>query len=79
MVGRLDLSAFEQDYQEVRLPAYAPALLVNVWLYAYALGITWCRLERRVRDARRFYYLAGGGSPTCDLHRVSQARSESSQ
>jgi transposase len=43
VVERLDLSAFQQDYQEEGRRAYAPALLVRVWLYAYALGITSCR------------------------------------
>jgi transposase len=65
VVERLDLSAVAQDYPEEGWPAYAPTLLVNVWLYAYALGTTSCwRLERRVREDRGLCYLAGGGSPT---------------
>jgi NAD(P)-dependent dehydrogenase (short-subunit alcohol dehydrogenase family) len=39
VVERLDLRAFEQDYEEEGWPAYAPALMVKVWLYAYALGV----------------------------------------
>ena len=39
-VERLDLGAFEQGYVEQGRPAYHPALLLNVWLYAYALGVT---------------------------------------
>jgi transposase len=39
VVEQLDLSAFEQAYHEEGRPAYAPTLLLKVWLYAYALGI----------------------------------------
>jgi transposase/IS5 family transposase len=64
VVERLDLSAFEQDYEEEGRPAYAPALLVKVWLYAYALGVTSCRrLEQRVREDLGFRYLAGAAQP----------------
>src|SRR5499427_467081 len=64
VVERLDLSALEQDYEEEGRPAYAPALLVKVWLYAYALGITSCRrLEQRVREDLGFRYLAAGAQP----------------
>jgi len=64
VVERLDRSAFEQDYEEEGRPAYAPALLIKVWLYAYALGITSCRrLEQRVREDLGFRYLAGGAQP----------------
>jgi len=64
VVEQLDLSAFEQDYHPEGRPAYAPALLVKVWLYAYALGITSSRrLEQRVREDLGFRYLAGGAQP----------------
>jgi transposase len=64
VVERLDLSGFEQDYHEEGRPAYPPALLVKVWLYAYALGITSSRrLEQRVREDLGFRYLAGGAQP----------------
>jgi transposase len=64
VVEQLDLSAFEQDYHEEGRPAYAPALLVKVWLYAYALGLTASRrLEQRVREDLGFRYLAGGAQP----------------
>jgi transposase len=64
VVERLDLSAFEQDYEEEGRPAYAPALRVKVWRYAYALGITSCRrLEQRVREDLGFRYLAGEAQP----------------
>jgi transposase len=59
-----NLSALEQAYEEEGRPAYAPALMVEVWLYAYALGITSCRrLEQRVREDLGFRYLAGGTQP----------------
>jgi transposase/IS5 family transposase len=64
VVERLDLTALEQDYEEEGRPAYAPALLLKVWLYAYALGVTSCRrLEQRVREDLGFRYLAGGAQP----------------
>ena len=64
LVARLDLRAFEQDYEEEGRPAYAPALLVSVWLYAYALGITSSRrLEQRLREDLAFRYLAAGAQP----------------
>jgi transposase len=64
VVECLDLSGFEQDYGEEGPPAYAPALMVKVWLYAYALGVTSSRrLEQRVREDLAFRYWAGGASP----------------
>jgi transposase len=63
-VEQLDLSAFEQGYREEGHPAYHPALMLKVWLYAYALGITSSRrLEQRVREDLAFRYLAGGAQP----------------
>src|SRR3990172_300468 len=64
VVERLDLSGVEQDYVEEGPPAYAPGLMVKVWLYAYALGVTSSRrLEQRVREDLAFSYLAGGANP----------------
>jgi transposase len=64
VVERLDLSDFERAYDEEGQPGYHPALLVSVWLYAYALGITSSRrLEQRVREDLGFRYLAGGAQP----------------
>src|SRR5438445_13796139 len=37
-VEALELSAFEQGYADDGRPAYHPALMLKVWLYAYALG-----------------------------------------
>ena len=64
VVERLDLSAFTKEYGEEGRPAYHPALLVKVWLYAYALGVTSSRrLEQRVCEDLGFRYLAGGAQP----------------
>jgi len=64
VVEQLDLSGFEQDYGEEGPPAYAPALMVKVWLYAYALQVTSSRrLEQRVKEDLAFRYLAGGVTP----------------
>jgi len=63
-VDRLDLSAFTAAYSEEGQPGYHPALLVGVWLYAYALGVTSSRrLEQRIREDLGFRYLAGGAQP----------------
>jgi len=34
VVERLELSGFEHEYGEEGPPAYAPGLMVKVWLYA---------------------------------------------
>jgi transposase len=61
VVRRLDRSAFEEAYSEEGGVLYAPELMLNVWLYGYALGITWARLiERRMVEDLAFRYLAGG-------------------
>src|ERR1700676_32307 len=63
-VERLDLSSFERAYGDEGHPAYHPALMLKVWLYAYALGVTSSRrLEQRVREDLAFRYLAGGAQP----------------
>jgi transposase len=64
VVEKLDLSEFEKAYVEEGPPAYAPALMVKVWLYAYALQVTSSRrLEQRIREDLAFRYLAGGATP----------------
>ena len=63
-VEKLDLREFEQSYSDEGHPAYHPALLLKVWLYAYALGVTSSRrLEQRIREDLAFRYLAGGAQP----------------
>ncbi|MBZ5671775.1 MAG: transposase [Acidobacteriia bacterium] len=64
VVERLDLSAFEEEYGEEGRLAYAPALMLKLWLYAYGLQVTSSRrLEQRVREDLAFRYLAGGATP----------------
>ena len=61
LVAGLDLSGFEAAYSEEGGELYAPELMLSVWLYAYALGISSARLvERRLREDLGFRYLAGG-------------------
>lgn len=63
-VEKLDMREFEAAYSEEGHPAYHPALLLKVWLYAYALGVTSSRrLEQRIREDLAFRYLAGGAQP----------------
>ncbi len=61
MVERLDLSEFERAYSDEGGVLYAPALMLKVWLYAYALGMTSARrLEQRIVEDLALRYLAGG-------------------
>ena len=63
-VEKLDLREFTASYSDEGHPAYHPALLLKVWLYAYALGVTSSRrLEQRIREDLAFRYLAGGAAP----------------
>ena len=59
-------------------PAYHRALLLKVWLYAYALGVTSARrLEQRVLEDLAFRYLAAGAGPdfwTLNQFRTRHAR-----
>ena len=61
LVARLDLSSFAAAYSEEGGELYAPELMLSVWLYAYALGLTSARrVEQRLREDLGFRYLAGG-------------------
>ena len=61
LVARLDLSSFEAAYSEEGGELYAPELMLSVWLYAYALGITSARqVARRLVEDLAFRYLAAG-------------------
>ena len=65
VVERLDLRELEQAYSDEGGESYAPALMLNVWLYAYALGMTSARrLEQRIREDLGLRYLAGGSGRT---------------
>jgi transposase len=64
LVAKLNLDVFRNDYGVEGGPAYAPEMLVSVWLYAYALSVTSSRrLEQRIREDLAFRYLAGGATP----------------
>jgi len=64
VVAKVNLGAMRSEYGEEGGPAYAPEMLVSVWLYAYALGVTSSRrLEQRIREDLAFRYLAGGAAP----------------
>lgn len=64
VVERLDLRRFHQSYAAEGGVLYHPSLLLKVWLYSYALGISSSRrLEQRIREDLAFRYLAGGAQP----------------
>lgn len=64
MVERLDLRRFLEVYSEQGGRLYHPSLMLKVWLYGYALGLTSSRrLEQRIREDLAFRYLAGGLEP----------------
>src|SRR5260370_38448605 len=66
-VEHMDLKSFEQVYGEEGGVLYCPALMLKVWLYAYALGITSARrLEATVRGGLGVGCSAGG-APAADL------------
>jgi transposase len=61
VIGHLDMSVFEQSYSPEGGELYAPELMLGVWLYAYALGVTSARqVERRLVEDLAFRYLAAG-------------------
>jgi transposase len=64
VVERLDLSRFHAAYGAEGGALYHPWLMLKVWFYAYALGLTSARrLERRIVEDLAFRYLAGGAEP----------------
>lgn len=61
LIERLDMSVFVHSYSAEGGELYAPELMLAVWLYAYALGLTSARqLERKLVEDLGFRYLAGG-------------------
>lgn len=59
VIERLDMSVFVNSYSAEGGELYAPELMLGVWLYAYALGITSARVvERRMVEDLAFRYLA---------------------
>lgn len=64
LVERLDLKQFDAESSQQGRPGYPPQLLLKVWLYAYAQGITSSRrLEQRIREDLGFRLLAGHLKP----------------
>lgn len=60
VVEALDVSQFEQAYGAEGRLAYPPRMMLKVWLYAFALGVTSTRrLEQRIREDLPLRYLAG--------------------
>jgi transposase len=63
-IERLNLGKFEAESSEHGRPGYPPQMLLKVWLYAYALGVTSSRrLEQRIREDLGFRLLAGNLKP----------------
>ena len=61
VIERLDMSLFERSYSAEGGELYAPQLMLGVWLYAYALGITSARqVSRRLVEDLAFRYLGAG-------------------
>jgi transposase len=61
VTDRLDMSVFERSYSAEGGELYAPQLMLGVWLYAYALGITSARqVARRLVEDLAFRYLGAG-------------------
>ena len=64
LVERLELRQFEDKHSEQGRPSYPPQMLLKVWLYAYALGVTSSRrLEQRIHEDLGFRLLAGQLKP----------------
>lgn len=64
MIEHLDLRAFEAESSEHGRPGYPPQMLLKVWLYAYAVGVTSSRrLEQRIGEDLGFRLLAGNLKP----------------
>jgi transposase len=64
LVERLDLRHFEEQSSKEGRPGYPPQLLLKVWLYAYALGVTSSRrIEQRLHEDLGFRLLAGHHKP----------------
>src|ERR1700688_4263404 len=63
-VEHMDLRSFEGEQSGEGGGLYHPALMLKVWLYAYAVGMTSARrLEQRIREDLGLRYLAGGARP----------------
>jgi len=74
VVEKLDVSQFKTGSEEGR-PGYPPQLLLKVWLYAYAQGITSSRrIEQRIHEDLGYRFLTAGWKP--DFWTLNQFRKE---
>jgi transposase len=74
LVERLDVSQFETGSEQGR-PGYPPQLLLKVWLYAYAQGMTSSRrIEQRIHEDLGFRLLTAGWKP--DFWTLNQFRKQ---
>ena len=74
VVEKLDVSQFQTGSEEGR-PGYPPQLLLKVWLYAYAQGITSSRrIEQRIHEDLGYRFLTAGWKP--DFWTLNQFRKE---
>jgi transposase len=61
VVGQLELGVFTQSYSHEGGMLYAPELMLGVWLYAYATGMTSARrISQRLVEDLALRFLAGG-------------------
>jgi transposase len=61
VVGQLDLGVFTQSYSHEGGMLYAPELMLGVWLYGYATGMTSARrISQRLVEDLALRFLAGG-------------------
>src|SRR5271156_6232527 len=61
VVRQLDLRGFVKNYRPEGGMLYAPELMLSVWLYAYATGMTSARrLSQRLGEYLALRFLAGG-------------------
>jgi hypothetical protein len=73
VVEGVDLREFENADSDEGGELYAPSLMLKVWFYVYALGMTSARrLEQRIREDLGLRYLAGGQRP--DIWALSALR-----
>ena len=64
MIERFDLGELECQTSEQGRPGYPPQMMLKVWLYAYAVGVTSSRkLEQRIREDLGFRLLAADWKP----------------
>jgi transposase len=61
VIQQLDMSVFTKSYSQEGGMLYAPELMLGVWLYAYATGMTSARrLSQRLGEDLALRFLAGG-------------------